>query len=174
MLNWNLNSHSTTTSTLSCSKLKLHQIMSKVCHWVFTSQVMGYFLFVLFFFPSAANSIIFFEFTGRTNQVQLAMLPKGEWPKWWHMELFLWVHSMINSSNFGLPSTALNHYCRCRTCGGSGLSYCSRCLGTGEYRYIMGFHFMKMDNDHTQDQKKYEVQGNQERRSAADLLLNEE
>ena len=38
----------------------------------------------------------------------------------------------------------------------------------------MGFHFMKMDNDHTQDQKKYEVQGNQERRSAADLLLNEE
>jgi hypothetical protein len=43
---------------------------------------MGYFLFVLFFFPSAANSIIFFEFTGRTNQVQLAMLPKGEWPKW--------------------------------------------------------------------------------------------
>ncbi|GMY22909.1 EMBRYO SAC DEVELOPMENT ARREST 3, chloroplastic [Fagus crenata] len=81
---------------------------------------------------------------GRTNQVQLAMLPKGEWPKW------------------------------CRTCGGSGLGYCSRCLGTGEYRYIMGFHFMKMDNDHTQDQKKYEAQGNQERRSAADLLLNEE
>ncbi|XP_030966487.1 uncharacterized protein LOC115987151 [Quercus lobata] len=81
---------------------------------------------------------------GRTNHVRLAMLPKGEWPKW------------------------------CRTCGGSGLGYCSRCLGTGEYRYIMGFHFMKTDNDDTQDQKKCEVQGDQKRRSAADLLLNEE
>ncbi|XWS65742.1 hypothetical protein CRYUN_Cryun05aG0139300 [Craigia yunnanensis] len=55
----------------------------------------------------------------RTNHAHLEMLPKGEWPKW------------------------------CRTCGGSGLSYCSRCLGTGEYRYIMGFHFMKRDADHT-------------------------
>ncbi|KAJ9177514.1 hypothetical protein P3X46_012727 [Hevea brasiliensis] len=54
---------------------------------------------------------------GRTNCVNLAMLPKGEWPKW------------------------------CGTCGGSGLGYCSRCLGTGEYRYIMGFHFMKTDLD---------------------------
>ncbi|KAF5446073.1 hypothetical protein F2P56_031732 [Juglans regia] len=81
---------------------------------------------------------------GRTNFVHLAMLPKGEWPKW------------------------------CRTCGGSGLSYCSRCVGTGEYRYIMGFHFMKMDANHTQDQKKYEVQGDRVRSSAADLLLNEE
>ncbi|XP_077244923.1 dnaJ/Hsp40 cysteine-rich domain superfamily protein [Tasmannia lanceolata] len=52
---------------------------------------------------------------GRTNCVHLAMLPKGKWPKW------------------------------CKTCGGSGLGYCSRCLGTGEYRDIMGFHFMKMD-----------------------------
>ncbi|XP_057735994.1 uncharacterized protein LOC130951362 isoform X1 [Arachis stenosperma] len=43
---------------------------------------------------------------GRTNQVHLEMLPKGEWPKW------------------------------CRTCGGSGLGYCSRCLGTGEYRLL--------------------------------------
>ncbi|OVA14836.1 hypothetical protein BVC80_8957g33 [Macleaya cordata] len=51
---------------------------------------------------------------GRTNCVDLAMLPKGEWPKW------------------------------CKTCGGSGLGYCSRCLGTGEYRDVMGFHFMKM------------------------------
>ncbi|CAA7406677.1 unnamed protein product [Spirodela intermedia] len=50
---------------------------------------------------------------GRTNCVHLAMLPKGEWPRW------------------------------CKTCGGSGLGYCSRCLGTGEYRDIMGFHFMK-------------------------------
>nr|XP_023886192.1 uncharacterized protein LOC111998315 [Quercus suber]POE68724.1 hypothetical protein CFP56_17604 [Quercus suber] len=81
---------------------------------------------------------------GRTNHVRLAILPKGEWPKW------------------------------CRTCGGSGLGYCSRCLGTGEYRYIMGFHFMKTDNDNAQDQKKCEVQGDQKRRSAADLLLNEE
>lgn len=52
---------------------------------------------------------------GRTNCVNLAMLPKGEWPKW------------------------------CRTCGGSGLDYCNRCLGTGEYRDVMGFHFMKME-----------------------------
>ncbi|KAM0934174.1 putative Heat shock protein DnaJ, cysteine-rich domain superfamily [Dioscorea sansibarensis] len=51
---------------------------------------------------------------GRTNCVHLLMLPKGEWPKW------------------------------CRTCGGSGLGYCDRCLGTGEYRDVMGFHFMKM------------------------------
>ncbi|KAJ6840839.1 uncharacterized protein M6B38_118920 [Iris pallida] len=52
---------------------------------------------------------------GRTNCVHLAMLPKGEWPKW------------------------------CKVCGGSGLGYCNRCLGTGEYRDTMGFHFMKMD-----------------------------
>ncbi|XLR13230.1 hypothetical protein HN51_034137, partial [Arachis hypogaea] len=58
---------------------------------------------------------------GRTNQVHLEMLPKGEWPKW------------------------------CRTCGGSGLGYCSRCLGTGEYRYIMGFHFMNRDDDKSQE-----------------------
>ncbi|XP_059432252.1 uncharacterized protein LOC132165626 [Corylus avellana] len=81
---------------------------------------------------------------GRTNCVHLAMLPKGEWPKW------------------------------CRTCGGSGLSYCSRCLGTGEYRYIMGFHFMNMDANNTQKQKKYEIQADQEHLSPADLLLNDE
>ncbi|WOL19549.1 hypothetical protein Cni_G28351 [Canna indica] len=50
---------------------------------------------------------------GRTNCLDLVMLPKGEWPKW------------------------------CKVCRGSGLDYCSRCLGTGEYRGIMGFHFMK-------------------------------
>ncbi|RYR30014.1 hypothetical protein Ahy_B01g054780 [Arachis hypogaea] len=60
---------------------------------------------------------------GRTNKVHLEMLPKGEWPKW------------------------------CRTCGGSGLGYCSRCLGIGEYRYIMGFHFMNRDNDKSQENK---------------------
>ncbi|ONI22161.1 hypothetical protein PRUPE_2G111200 [Prunus persica] len=76
--------------------------------------------------------------TGRTNSVDMQMLPKGEWPKW------------------------------CRTCGGSGLGYCSRCLGTGEYRYIMGFQFMKMDSSHNQDNKN-EVQRNQDRRTAADF-----
>ncbi|KAK6786490.1 hypothetical protein RDI58_015015 [Solanum bulbocastanum] len=54
---------------------------------------------------------------GRTNFVDLEMLPRGEWPKW------------------------------CKSCGGSGLGYCSRCLGTGEYRYIMGFHFMRRDDE---------------------------
>ncbi|XP_060181755.1 uncharacterized protein LOC132611341 isoform X1 [Lycium barbarum] len=54
---------------------------------------------------------------GRTNFVDLEMLPRGEWPKW------------------------------CKTCGGSGLGYCSRCLGTGEYRYIMGFSFMRWETD---------------------------
>ncbi|KAJ8533580.1 hypothetical protein K7X08_006904 [Anisodus acutangulus] len=54
---------------------------------------------------------------GRTNFVDLEVLPRGEWPKW------------------------------CKTCGGSGLGYCSRCVGTGEYRYIMGFHFMRRDAD---------------------------
>ncbi|KAK8957445.1 hypothetical protein KSP39_PZI001052 [Platanthera zijinensis] len=53
------------------------------------------------------------EGRGRTNLITLAMLPKGEWPRW------------------------------CKVCGGSGLGYCSRCLGTGEYRDLMGFHFMK-------------------------------
>lgn len=52
---------------------------------------------------------------GRTNFIHLAMLPKGEWPKW------------------------------CKNCGGSGLMYCSRCLGTGEYREMMGFHFLRAD-----------------------------
>ncbi|XP_057817591.1 uncharacterized protein LOC131030712 [Cryptomeria japonica] len=41
---------------------------------------------------------------GRINLIHLAMLPKGEWPKW------------------------------CDNCGGSGLIYCSRCRGTGKYR----------------------------------------
>ncbi|KAM7277292.1 hypothetical protein ACFE04_019158 [Oxalis oulophora] len=54
--------------------------------------------------------------TGRTNQVHLAMLPKGEWPKW------------------------------CKLCGGSGLDYCPRCLGHGNYRDTMGFRFMKIED----------------------------
>ncbi|PON63621.1 Heat shock protein DnaJ, cysteine-rich domain containing protein [Parasponia andersonii] len=75
---------------------------------------------------------------GRTNCTHLEMLPKGEWPKW------------------------------CKTCGGSGLGYCPRCLGTGEYRYIMGFHFMKRDVNHTQDHNS-EVLSDQKRRSVADF-----
>ncbi|RWV87983.1 hypothetical protein BHE74_00037362 [Ensete ventricosum] len=53
------------------------------------------------------------QLIGRTNCLDLIMLPKGEWPKW------------------------------CKVCGGSGLGHCNRCLGTGEYRDVMGFHFMK-------------------------------
>lgn len=64
-------------------------------------------------------------------------------------------------------------HCRCKDCGGSGLSYCSRCLGTGEYRYIMGFHFMKTDSDQSQDTKRNQVQ-RKATRSAADLLEGEE
>ncbi|CAL9081266.1 unnamed protein product [Musa textilis] len=58
---------------------------------------------------------------GRTNCLDLIMLPKGEWPKW------------------------------CKVCGGSGLGHCDRCLGTGEYRDVMGFHFMKNTRDSTYD-----------------------
>ncbi|CAI9292366.1 unnamed protein product [Lactuca saligna] len=80
---------------------------------------------------------------GRTNNVDLAMLPNGEWPKW------------------------------CKTCGGSGLGYCSRCLGTGEYRYLMGFQFMKKDNDGNGG--NYKVRDMlRNRKSAADLLPNDE
>ncbi|CAK7349264.1 unnamed protein product [Dovyalis caffra] len=78
---------------------------------------------------------------GRTNCVHLALLPQGEWPKW------------------------------CRTCGGSGLSYCSRCLGTGEYRYIMGFNFMKMASD---DTKNHPQQHQTPTQNTADRLLNRE
>ncbi|RXI06676.1 hypothetical protein DVH24_025812 [Malus domestica] len=66
------------------------------------------------------------------------------------------------------PINCFNHSCRCRTCGGSGLGYCSRCLGTGEYRYIMGFQFMKMNSSHSRDDKN-EAQCKQDRRSAADF-----
>ncbi|XP_058104211.1 uncharacterized protein LOC131248146 [Magnolia sinica] len=64
---------------------------------------------------------------GRTNCINLTMLPKGEWPKW------------------------------CRTCGGSGLGYCDRCLGTGEYRDVMGFHFMKIDPNSTQNRQQNQL-----------------
>ncbi|CAA0842484.1 DnaJ/Hsp40 cysteine-rich domain superfamily protein [Striga hermonthica] len=61
---------------------------------------------------------------GRTNHVQSTILPKGEWPKW------------------------------CRKCGGSGLGCCNRCLGTGEYRDIIGFHFMKKGIDEAQNERR--------------------
>ncbi|KAJ0779216.1 putative Heat shock protein DnaJ, cysteine-rich domain superfamily [Helianthus annuus] len=80
---------------------------------------------------------------GRTNGVDLAMLPNGEWPKW------------------------------CKTCGGSGLAYCSRCLGTGEYRYLMGFHFMKKDEDEAQKNMKVR-DVLRARKRAEDLLPNDE
>ncbi|KAI6702941.1 hypothetical protein NL676_012077 [Syzygium grande] len=79
---------------------------------------------------------------GRTNHVHLKMLPRGEWPKW------------------------------CRTCGGSGLEYCSRCLGTGEYRYIMGFQFMKRETKESADSGRYQNEANEDCRSTADRLLN--
>lgn len=47
---------------------------------------------------------------GRTNFVEMAMLPKGEWPKW------------------------------CGDCRGSGLDFCGGCLGSGEKRGVIGFH----------------------------------
>lgn len=70
--------------------------------------------------------------------------------------------------NSDQQQSALDNFCRCRTCGGSGLDYCPRCLGTGEYRYIMGFHFMKMDADNNQDHKN-DIQRNQKRCSVADF-----
>lgn len=71
------------------------------------------------------------------------MLPKGEWPKW------------------------------CRSCGGSGLAYCARCIGTGEYRYLMGFHFMNNDTDQSQDSPRYNrVADRQSSHSFTDLYLN--
>lgn len=101
----------------------------------------------------------------QSNDSQVYLLKKG----------FIYIYIYINViyTEFypvldALTSTALNHSCRCRTCGGSGLSYCPRCLGTGEYRYIMGFHFMKMDSAHTRDQLNV-VESNQKRRTAADL-----
>lgn len=62
---------------------------------------------------------------GRINKTHLTMLPKGEWPKW------------------------------CKICGGGGLIYCSRCLGTGEYRYPMGFHFVKKSDSDSDGIKQH-------------------
>ncbi|KAL0284101.1 UNVERIFIED_CONTAM: hypothetical protein Sangu_2845000 [Sesamum angustifolium] len=82
--------------------------------------------------------------SGRTNHTQLAILPKGEWPKW------------------------------CRSCGGSGLGYCNRCLGTGEYRYIMGFKFMNKESDQLQHNQIYQVRRQMGSRSFTELLLNDD
>ncbi|CAA2956175.1 uncharacterized protein LOC111382021 isoform X1 [Olea europaea var. sylvestris] len=81
---------------------------------------------------------------GRTNHIHLTMLPKGEWPKW------------------------------CRSCGGSGLGYCPRCLGTGEYRYIMGFQFMERDTDYVQNNQIHEVRNTGGQHSSAEVLLNDD
>ncbi|KAL8154737.1 uncharacterized protein LOC141719111 [Apium graveolens] len=81
---------------------------------------------------------------GRTNEVQLQMLPKGEWPKW------------------------------CRTCGGSGLGYCPRCVGTGEYRYMMGFHFMNRESSPTQDTENSQGSDNRRKVTFENFLHNDE
>ena len=49
------------------------------------------------------------EGRGRTNMIELAMLPKSVWPEW------------------------------CGYCRGSGKVYCSRCQGQGNYRQKLGF-----------------------------------
>lgn len=56
-----------------------------------------------------------------------------------------------------IPWSTFMCFGRCRTCGGSGLGYCNRCLGTGEYRDVMGFHFMKVNTNSTPCQKRDEV-----------------
>lgn len=80
---------------------------------------------------------------GRTNNTDLMMLPKGEWPKW------------------------------CKTCGGSGLGYCTRCLGTGEYRDIMGFHFMKIKTNDSREHINRKITENPNHLTAADMLLSQ-
>lgn len=63
---------------------------------------------------------------GRLNFQEQAMLPKGEWPHW------------------------------CWDCRGCGMSFCALCLGTGEKRGVIGFHFPDVnaaanDDDHDHD-----------------------
>ncbi|KAH9622368.1 hypothetical protein KSS87_007213 [Heliosperma pusillum] len=62
---------------------------------------------------------------------------------------------------------------RCKTCGGSGLAYCDRCLGTGEYRDIMGFHFMKREAGLSQRPVKSRAEDKPEHLTAADLFLSQ-
>ncbi|WOH14340.1 hypothetical protein DCAR_0933859 [Daucus carota subsp. sativus] len=81
---------------------------------------------------------------GRTNEVQSQMLPKGQWPKW------------------------------CRSCGGSGLGYCPRCVGTGEYRYIMGFHFMNRENSTAQNSENSQGRDTRRKVSFENFLHNDE
>ncbi|MCO5561765.1 hypothetical protein L7F22_015389 [Adiantum nelumboides] len=65
-------------------------------------------------YKEGGKGVTFTTFTGfddsRTNFIELAMLPKGEWPNW------------------------------CGDCKGSGLDFCDRCLGSGEKKGVMGFH----------------------------------
>ncbi|KAL8143989.1 hypothetical protein V2J09_017021 [Rumex salicifolius] len=61
---------------------------------------------------------------------------------------------------------------RCKTCGGSGLCYCDRCLGTGEYRDVIGFHFLKQ-SDSTRDSGHRTIRVQEdEHLGAADFLLS--
>lgn len=127
----------------------------------FTTQNYDFLIFCLY----RLNTV------GRTNYAYLAILPKGEWPKWYQsiniFYSFILPINIFHKLNLLFSSllpqilVELKHYfCRCRTCGGSGLSYCSRCLGTGEYRYVMGFHFMKMGSGDTNDQLEHHSLGN--------------
>lgn len=148
-------------SSLSLSLTHKHKLLTRTCY---TNNFLIEFI---------CNMSLCSPKLGRTNFVHLEMLPKGKWPKWydclWLFLLWTILPNLISNK------LALNYWCRCKTCGGSGLGYCSRCLGTGEYRYIMGFQFMKMENNETQDLKKYENQTNQQQhRRSADSLLNDE
>lgn len=79
---------------------------------------------------------------GRTNYTNLVILPKGEWPKW------------------------------CKTCGGSGLGYCHRCLGTGVYRDNIGFRFRNMESNDSQDGTKCQIGKKPVHMTAADWLVS--
>lgn len=72
----------------------------------------------------------------------------------------------------GLIKSLDKPFHRCRRCGGSGLGYCDRCLGTGECRYIMGFQFMKKDTNLDQDNRRCKVRDRMGSDSFTELLLN--
>lgn len=79
---------------------------------------------------------------GRTNYTNLVILPEGEWPQW------------------------------CKTCGGSGLGYCHRCLGTGVYRDNIGFRFRNMESNDSQDGTKCQIRKKPVHMTAADWLVS--
>ncbi|KAL0022077.1 hypothetical protein WJX79_003385 [Trebouxia sp. C0005] len=61
------------------------------------------------------------EGKGRTNGLQYRMLPSGMWPTW------------------------------CKSCRGSGLWYCQRCMGTGVKRDPIGFRLPHEASDSDED-----------------------